>query len=108
MSTPSIQRAVLDVEMKAQLESARGTSANDATVVADLTALRTAIIAIATAVDAIAVKVNSIGADVNTDMAKINASTVIGLAQDYKVTTVVNAATNLAAGAGTPPALTTT
>lgn len=66
MSTPAIQHAILDVEMKAQLESL-ALNANDATVVADLTAIRTAVIAALTAVATLAGALNTLATKLNAD-----------------------------------------
>jgi hypothetical protein len=67
MSTPSIQYAVLDVEMKAALEAARVASANDASVVVDLTAIRTGVIAALTAIATLATAVNVLATKLNAD-----------------------------------------
>jgi hypothetical protein len=93
MSQTYIDRSVLDRDIKKLLNDVRddcvsnpgGTiqadvDAMEATIITDLGVLRTAIIAIATAVDAIATKVNA---------------------------SQTNCATNLAAGAGTPAAIST-
>jgi len=104
MTTPAIQYAVLDVEMKALLESAMATGgaaaqadldAVEASVIVDLGNVRTGVIAALTAIAVVATALNTLAA-------KINGSTVSGLAQDY----ATNGATNQVA-ASSPAAITT-
>jgi hypothetical protein len=72
--TASIQGAVLDREIKAQLESVLVASGNDATVVADLTALRAAIVYILGAMDTLATKLNADAGVTDVNYVTTNAS----------------------------------
>lgn len=76
MSTAAIQHAVLDVEMKALLETAMSTGgaaaqadldAVEASVIVDLGNVRTGVIAALTAIAAVATALNTLATKLNAD-----------------------------------------
>lgn len=71
MSRQAIDRAVLDVEMKALLNA----QVSQSTDVADLTALRTSIVAILAAMDTLATKLNADAGVTDTNYVTTNAAT---------------------------------
>lgn len=81
MTTEAIQAALLDPQIKAALEkfSAAGVNStldtNRGTIVADLTNLRTKIIALATALDTLAAKLNADATVTDTNYATNNVAT---------------------------------